>query len=209
MTGVQTCALPISPNVYKDTVLNLITHQQTIWNAVQAYNTANSTTHKVMSASFTDTGGVSTGSLSLDNWLVNGGGSYCDYIGYHIYTGNNPQGLYVNLTQVDLVKAVMSARSVSSKELWISECGNSFIRNYASASQNYIAQVLLYCAAKGVKRFCWYSYDHIGVPDMRLSNVPALWESARALLSGKTVNWVNQLPGMKLAANIGGAVQFV
>jgi hypothetical protein len=200
---------PNGPNVYKDTIGNLVTHCQTIKDAVAAWNTANSTTHRVMSPSFNDGGGVSTGSLSLDGWLAAGGGPACDIIGYHIYTGGFPAGLYVNLSIVDAVKAVMVARGVSAKEFWISECGDSYIANYANASANYIAQILLFCAAKGVKNYCWYSYDAPGILDMRISRVPALWEAARTLLSGKTVSWVNQLPGRKLAANIGGLTQFV
>lgn len=199
---------PDTPTCYKDTTANLVTHQQTIWNAVQAYNTANSTTHKVISPSYTDRGGVSTATYNLDSFLVAGGGSYFDVVGYHFYTGGQ-QGLLVDLLQVDMVKTVMANRGISGKELWCTECGQTYIANYANGTYNYFAQVLLYCAAKGVKRFCWYNWNGGGIGNMGAYQVPALWAAAVALLSGKTVQWVNVLPGNRLAASIGGVVQYV
>ena len=198
---------PNTPDVYKDSIGNLVTHQQTIWDAVQAYNAAHSTTFQVMCPSYTDGGGVSGATQSLDNFLAQGGGAYCDIIGYHIYTGGSPCGLIIDLSIVDRVKTVMAARSVSGKELWISEAGNSRVSELVST--NYIKRIFLYCAAKGVKRLCWYSYDHPGVPDMRLSNAVWAWEQAVSLLSGKTVSWVNLLPGGKLAASIAGTAQII
>lgn len=196
---------PNTPSAFKDTLANLILHQQTIWNAVQTYNSGHSTSIKIVSPSYTDDPS-GTGGSTFDNFLATGGGAYCDIIGYHIYTGNN-LGLRVNRDFIAGVQSVMATRGVSAKDLWITECGDSNIGLYGS--NNFVTRQLLYAAAKGVKKFFWYNWPGGGIGNMGMYQVPAAWQAAINLLSGKTVQWVNASKSLELGASINGVVQFV
>lgn len=196
---------PNTPTCYKDSMANLVMHQQTIWNAVQAYNVAHGSAIKVVTASYTDDPN-SASAQSLNNFLAAGGGAYCDVVGYHTYSGDH-LGLRVNRDHTAKVKTVMANRGVSAKDLWITEVGDSLISTHGN--DDWITQHLLHAAAQGVKKFFWYNYPGGGIGDIGLYQVPEAWERARLALSGKTVQWVNALKSMKLAASINNVVNYV
>jgi hypothetical protein len=195
---------PNTPNVYKDTVPNLVLFQQTIWNAVQAYNLANGTTYTVMSCALTDRSATGPG-MTVATLLTAGLGAFCDVWGHHSYSGGFPSGLWVDLPIIDSVKSAFSAASFT-KPFMIDECGDS---NFGSCTWRDVVRALLYARAQGAIAWCWYSHDAPGVPDMRISRNEAAFISAVNFLRGRNVQWVNRLPGAELCASIDGQVVFI
>lgn len=195
---------PNTPNVYKDSVANLVLHQQTIWNAVQAYNTANSTTYTVLSATLTDRSASGPG-MTVATLLAAGLGNFCNVWSHHAYSGGFPSGLWIDLHVIDDVKAAFAAAGFS-KPFMIDECGDS---NFGFYTWRDVVRALLYARAQGAIAWCWYSHDAQGVPDMRVSRNEAAFISAVNFLRGRTVQWVNKLPGAELCASIDGQIVFI
>ena len=193
---------------YKDTLANLVTHQQTIWNAVQAHNTATGRSIKVISPSFTGAGGTNQGPINLDAFLAAGGGAYCDIIGHHPYSMGNGQGLFIDRTVLQLAKSTMATRGLSAKGFMVTEGGDSVITNY---TRDRFVRQMLFAAALGAVKFCWYSYDIPGIQDMRIQTQAATaWNDAVTYLSGKTIGWVNYSPStLRLGALINGVPTLV
>lgn len=196
---------PNTPGVFKGTIAELVTHQQNVWNAVQAFNLANSTTYKVVSPAFNDVTGISSAAYNLTNFLSNGGAAYCDHIGYHIYSGNSVIGLRINNSLIDSIKTVLTNASVT-KTVFMTEVGASTIAKYDET--NYLTRAFLYAAANCVARFCFFKWGTGGgLGDMALEHAPSQWNRMVDLLDGKTIDWVNKRAGSaELVASIDGVV---
>lgn len=193
---------PIVSNTYKDTMPNLIGFNQAIWDAVQAWNLANSGSVKMISITNSNWDGVSGAGFTLEQFFANGDQNHANVIGYHIYRGGRPY-LASDRQLLELVQQRMTDSGVS-KDLWVTEVGDSMVSNYNEP--NYFARQMLYYLAAGAKKVLWYSWGNAGVPDMRISQVPKAWYDSFDLLNGAYVEWVNIMNGRQLAAKINGKI---
>ena len=196
---------PNTPGWYNDTMANLVLHQQTIWNAVQAFNTTNGTAVKVISPSWTQRVGIDIGVSSLKAFINAGGNPYFDIIGFHPYMGDG-YFLDVDRQVADLLKTYLASIG-NTKDIWWTEVGRT---DFYAATANEVARQLLYAAAMGIKRFIWYVEDLKGVPedavlpDMRVSRNPAAWNQAVAMLANKTIDSVSLINDGRIRALING-----
>jgi hypothetical protein len=174
------------PNIVNSFVGNiaaLVTHQQTIYNAVKANNAASI----VLSPSFGMKAGISTDAMSMANFFTSGGAAYCDQIAYHPYKSfSAPSGTKLDFdrTLPALYKAQMVTSGVS-KPLATTECGSS-MHTFNRLLENFV-----YSATVNNMSLV-YSWDAVGYSDMRLSlRGVAEWNRAVAFLNGKTMTAVN------------------
>lgn len=181
------------PNVsgsFVGSMANLITHQQTIYNAVKA----NNATLQVVTPAFGMQAGISTDTLNFTAYLAAGGANYGDAIGYHPYGQDAVltedavlNGTRLNFSRSVIVnaKAAMVSASVS-KPLFDTESGTS------TPSLNRLIEKHVFAAVGGATMSLTYSWDAVGYPDMRLANLGvAAWNTAVNFLRGKTMTAVN------------------
>ena len=181
------------PNISGSFVGNmaaLITHQTTIYNAVKANNAS----LQVVTPAFALQSGISTDTLNLAAYLAASGANFGDAIGYHSYgqdsvltASNALNGTRLNFSRSVIVnaKAAMTAASVSNP-LFDTESGTS------TPNFNRLVEKFVFAAVGGATMSLAYSWDAIGYPDMRLSQIGVSeWNRAVAFLSGKTMTAVN------------------
>jgi hypothetical protein len=176
------------PNIvasFNGTVAELVTHQQTMFNAVKANNAA----LVVISPSFTMNTGIASDALSMANFFTAGGAAYCDRIGYHFYKSFIAPGntrLEFDRTLLPLVKAQMTTSGVS-KPLSNTETGSS-TPTYNRLIENFVF------SATQCDMSLVYSWGAVGYQDMRLSNKGvSVWNSAVNFLNGKTMTAINAI----------------
>ncbi|HVN18029.1 MAG TPA: glycosyl hydrolase [Dongiaceae bacterium] len=102
-----------------------------------------------------------TGLPWLQEYLEQGGGKYCDVVGYHLYVRGNPPEAMLDF--IDGVHSAMKKNGISDKPIWNTEAG--WLQPYRIDPQDepgYIARAYLLNWADGVTRFYWYAWDNQG-----------------------------------------------
>jgi hypothetical protein len=95
----------------------------------------------------------------LEAFLSQGGGKYCDVIGYHFYVTPAPPEAMVNV--IDDVKKLLVRYGIR-KAIWNTESGWAGGRRFVDDEQRmgYLARAYILNWAAGVERFYWYAYDN-------------------------------------------------
>jgi hypothetical protein len=95
----------------------------------------------------------------LDDFLSQGGGKYCDIVGYHFYvTPNAPEDM---VSLIEQVKVILSRHNIY-KPLWNTESGWSMGKQFADDDERmgYLVRSFVLAWVSGVERFYWYAYDN-------------------------------------------------
>jgi len=112
----------------------------------------------------------------LDDFLAQGGGEYCDIIGYHFYVTPGPPEAMLNL--IAQVKQILDRRHVY-KRVWDTETGWASGKQFADDDERmgYLARSYILAWASGIDRLYWYAYDNynwstlpLTLPDGRTLN---------------------------------------
>jgi hypothetical protein len=116
----------------------------------------------------------------LDTYLRNGGGRYCDVIGYHFYV--TPEPPEKMLDWIEQVKDIMAKYGQSNKPLWDTETGYYIYSQTTEVKPNgpfivvppdeaaaYVARAYILNWASGVSRLNWYGWndDYMGLAASR------------------------------------------
>ena len=193
------------PNVsgsWPGTMTQLVTWQQTLWNTVQTYNTANSTSIKVISPSFSGATAISTDTLNMTGFNTAGGYAYCDIVGFHAYAYSTIAANYIGPFTFDrnvlgstsspatgTVNKFLQTNAIA-KPLWVTEVGSS------TPSYRSLVEEFVIAAIQGAQRLCHFSWQDpsLGAMNFNQANLGVTaWNNAVALLSGRTLTAVNQL----------------
>lgn len=157
-----------------------------------------------------------TGTAFLTSWLAASDGAggvgadHMDVCGVHLYPpfydfaiAGQPQG--VKSAQVPLVQAALTAAGKGSLEIWNTETGVLFdpARVIDEAwKARMVKRSLALCAAMGIKRYYWYTYDN---PDMSMSTpMKDAWQEMRSVLIGNAIQNCNVLPDERVCITING-----
>lgn len=193
LTAVEIWNEPNLNGFYTGTTGELITYGGWVYDAVQTINTALSTSVLVVSPSYTDMAGVS----AFSAYLSGGGADKCDVVGCHPYLGNTY--LTCNMATVDAYMASASANAPG-QPVWMTEVGDS------APTAEVVERMLLYIAAKGAARCCWWHWSGRGVGDMSIRRGMGLeaWNGIHDRLSGSTLSFLNRR-GQTVAGVLNGA----
>lgn len=193
---------------YVDTaaIAGLKGYNDAIYDAIAAWNLANGGTVKMVGFTNTNWDGITSQANSNANLAAAGCFTKCDVVGYHIYRGGGTAPFSVPRDLPRVVQARFSTDGIS-KPLWLTEFGESTIAVTADAA--WFKRILLYWFALGVQKIAPYSWDNMGIGDMRVSGVAQQWYDAYDDLNGKTVQWVNVLVDGRIAASIDNVPQLI
>lgn len=214
---------PVAPgaNGWQGSIADAVTFQQTIYNAVQSFNSSNGKSIKVLSPPVADAGSYFNSTYWGWQFLAAGGGSYFDILSYHAYPDSTNGGGPTNPEQVSSdmaqIQAAMVANSVSlSKLVWISEysagSGQSVATNTTFASvTSLIANTI------GIGRQYWYAYDNgSGFGQMwtsagGLNAAGVAWQQVTKWMIGATVTQTTfgvSLSSIAIPGSTGGNLTF-
>lgn len=151
----------------------------------------------------------STGSPWLTTFLAASDGAagtgkdHMDYAFIHLYPPKYNFGLA--WSQVDAVRTILDAAGKTTLDIWNTETGVLFDPQ-RTISDTWKAKVLkrtlALCAAKGVKRYYWYTYDN---PDMMMTSAEKnAWAEIRGVLLSGAITNCNILPDERVCITIGG-----
>lgn len=131
------------------------------------------------------------------------GKDHLDYCFVHLYPPKYNFG--VAWDQIDRVRTILDAEGLTSLEIWNTETGVLFDPARTISEEwkaRMIQRTLALCAAKGVKRYYWYTYDN---PDMSMtSEMKDAWQEMVDLLVGSTIQNCNILPDERVCITIDG-----
>ena len=144
-----------------------------------------------------------TAFLSASDGAAGTGKDHMDYCFVHLYPPKYNFG--VAWDQVDRVRTILDAAGKSSLDIWNTETGVLFDPARVISEEwkaRMIKRTLALCAAKGVKRYYWYTYDN---PDMSMSSaMKDAWQEMRSVLIGNTIQNCNILPDERVCITING-----
>lgn len=141
--------------------------------------------------------------LGASDGAAGTGKDHLDYCFIHLYPPKYNFGVAWN--QVDLVRATLDGAGKTSTEIWNTETG--VLKDPARVideawKARMVRRTLALCAAKGVKRYYWYTYDN---PDMSMSSaMKDAWNEMRDVLIGNTIQNCNILPDERVCITING-----
>ncbi len=138
------------------------------------------------------------------------GGDHMDYCFVHLYPPKYNFG--VAWDQIDRVRTILDGAGKTSLEIWNTETGvlADFGADGVSRQRvltpewkaRMLRRSLALCAAKGVKRYFWYTYDN---PDMSMSSLEKdAWAEMRDVLIGNNITNCNILPDERVCITIAG-----
>lgn len=131
------------------------------------------------------------------------GGDHMDYCFVHLYPPKYNFGIAWD--QIDRVRTILDGMGKTSLEIWNTETGVLYdparvIDDKWKARM--VRRTLALCAAKGIKRYFWYTYDN---PDMSMSSLEKdAWAEMRDVLIGNTISNCNILPDERVCITIAG-----
>jgi hypothetical protein len=96
----------------------------------------------------------------LEQYLIKGGATYADVIGYHFYVVPGPPEAMVST--IRNVRQTMTNYGISNKALWNTEAGWAKPKVFSSDSEAsaYVARSYILNWAAGIDRFYWYAWDN-------------------------------------------------
>lgn len=141
--------------------------------------------------------------LDASDGAAGTGKDHLDYCFVHLYPPRYNFGIAWD--QVDRVRTILNAAGKTSLEIWNTETG-VLLDPARTISEEWKARMvkrtLALCAAKGVKRYYWYTYDN---PDMSMSSqMKDAWQEMRDILIGNTIQNCNILPDERVCITING-----
>lgn len=183
----------------------LIAYHNAVWNTVQAWNSANGKSVKVLGLTNTGWDGLAAATTyGVPNIQAAGGFANCDAFGYHIYRGGGSTPFDVPITQILPLRNAQAATAAAGKPLWITEFGDSSMR-FTGASRDWWLRVLLYWFGMGAGKIGPYSWESAGIGAMQVKPVRDAFYAASDFLRGATVSYVNIINGGKnVAARVNG-----
>lgn len=141
--------------------------------------------------------------LSASDGAAGTGKDHMDYCFTHLYPPRYNFG--VAWDQIDRVRTILDNAGKSALEIWNTETGVLLDpqRTISEAwKAKMVKRTLALCAAKGVRRYYWYTYDN---PDMAMSApMKDAWQYMRSLLIGATITNCNILPDERVCITING-----
>jgi len=144
-----------------------------------------------------------TAFLEASDGAAGTGKDHMDYCFVHLYPPKYNFGIAWD--QVDRVRTILDAAGKSALEIWNTETGvlydpARFIDEEWKARM--IRRTLALCAAKGIKRYFWYTYDN---PNMKMSSLEKdAWAEMRDVLIGNNISNCNILPDERVCITIAG-----
>ena len=126
-----------------------------------------------------------------------------DYCFVHLYPPKYNFGIAWD--QVDRVRTILDGVGKTTMEIWNTETGVLYdparvIDDKWKARM--VRRTLALCAAKGVKRYFWYTYDN---PDMSMSSLEKdAWAEMRDVLIGNNISNCNILPDERVCITVAG-----
>lgn len=152
-----------------------------------------------------ETGG--TGNAYLQSFLAASDGAagtgkdWIDVCGIHMYPPR--YNFQIHKNQYDNVRASCDAAGLTGIEIWNTETGvlqGDTILN--AVQQKWLRRSILLCAALGVAKYWWYSFDN-NIMWMTDEDIIA-WNQVRSALVGGTFSGCNIAPDGRVAATING-----
>lgn len=141
--------------------------------------------------------------LAASDGAAGTGKDHMDYCFVHLYPPKYNFG--VAWDQIDRVRTILDAAGKSSLDIWNTETGVLFDPARVISEEwksRMIKRTLALCAAKGIKRYYWYTYDN---PDMSMSSeMKDAWQEMRDVLIGNTIQNCNILPDERVCITING-----
>lgn len=141
--------------------------------------------------------------LAASDGAAGTGKDHMDYCFVHLYPPIYNFGIVWD--QMDRVQNLLTAAGVGSLETWNTETGvlrdpaRTFDPAWKAAK---LKKSLALAAAKGVKRYFWYTYDNPNMP--MTSPEKDAWQQMRDVLIGKTITNCNILPDERVCITVGG-----
>lgn len=141
--------------------------------------------------------------LSASDGAAGTGKDHMDYCFVHLYPPRYNFGIAWD--QMDRVQTILTAAGKGSLEIWNTETGVLFDPARVISEEwkaRMVRRTLALCAAKGVRRYYWYTYDN---PDMAMSSpMKDAWQEMRDILVGNTIQNCNILPDERVCITVGG-----
>lgn len=141
--------------------------------------------------------------LDASDGAAGTGKDHLDYCFVHLYPPRYNFGIAWD--QVDRVRTILTAAGKGSLEIWNTETGVLFDPARVISEEwkaRMIRRTLALCAAKGVRRYYWYTYDN---PDMAMSSpMKDAWQEMRDILVGNTIQNCNILPDERVCITVNG-----
>jgi hypothetical protein len=141
--------------------------------------------------------------LDASDGAAGTGKDHLDYCFVHLYPPRYNFG--VAWDQVDRVRTILDAEGLTSLEIWNTETGVLVDPERDIAEEwkaRMVKRTLALNAAKGVKRYYWYTYDN---PNMSMSSeMKDAWAEMRDVLIGNTIQNCNILPDERVCITING-----
>lgn len=141
--------------------------------------------------------------LDASDGAAGTGKDHMDYCFVHLYPPKYNFGIAWD--QMDRVNTIMTAAGKGALEVWNTETGVLFDPAREISEEwkaRMVKRTLALCAAKGVKRYFWYTYDN---PDMSMSTpMKDAWAEMRSALIGNTIQNCNVLPDERVCITING-----
>jgi hypothetical protein len=148
--------------------------------------------------------------LSTSDGASGTGKDHVDVGGCHLYPPYYNFGIHGQperslQAQVPLVRAALDAAGLTSTEIWNTETGvlADPARTIDEAwKARMVKRSLALCAAMGVKRYFWYTYDN---PDMSMSSLMKdAWQEVRGVLLSGAITNCNVLPDETVCITVNG-----
>jgi len=148
--------------------------------------------------------------LAASDGAAGVGADHMDYCFVHLYPpvynfaiAGCPQR---NLSaQIPLVQTALTAAGKGALEIWNTETGVLFDPARVideTWKARMVKRSLALCAAMGVKRYYWYTYDN---PDMSMSSLMKdAWQEMRSVLIGNAIQNCNVLPDERVCITVNG-----
>lgn len=148
--------------------------------------------------------------LAASDGAAGVGADHMDYCFVHLYPpfynfaiAGQPQG--VKSAQVPLVRTALDNAGKTTTEIWNTETGVLF-DTQRTISEDWksrmVKRSLALCAAMGVKRYFWYTYDN---PDMSMSSqMKDAWAYIRGVLLSGPITNCNVMPDETVCITVNG-----
>jgi len=141
--------------------------------------------------------------LDASDGAAGTGKDHLDYCFIHLYPPRYNFGIAWD--QVDRVRTILDAEGLTSLEIWNTETGVLVDPERDIAEEwkaRMVKRTLALNAAKGVKRYYWYTYDN---PNISMSSeMKDAWAEMRDVLIGNTIQNCNILPDERVCITING-----